>query len=48
VPVAATLEVFEPALFAVTTEPPGGVPKHDPELDPEQFRIILTAAAGST
>jgi len=37
------LEVFTPKLFAVTTEPPGGVVKHDPELDPDRFEIILTA-----
>jgi len=37
------LKVFTPTLFAVTTEPPGGVVKHDPALDPERFKIILTA-----
>ena len=26
-----------------TTEPPGGVVKHNPERDPERYRIILTA-----
>lgn len=45
IPINAKLEVFEPALFAVTTEPPGGVVKHDPQRDPEKYRIILTAAA---
>ncbi len=43
VPINAKLGVADPALFAITTEPPGGVVKHDPELDPERFRIILTA-----
>jgi hypothetical protein len=47
VPIAAGgVRVFEPALFAVTTEPPGGVLQHDPTLDPERFRIIVTAPAG--
>jgi len=46
IPINAKLKVFEPNLFAVTTEPPGGVVKHDPELDPERFRIILTAPVG--
>ncbi|MHC5027824.1 MAG: hypothetical protein ACYTGR_13805 [Planctomycetota bacterium] len=39
--IAAKLEVFEPELFAVTTEPPGGVVKHISDGD---FKIILTAA----
>ncbi|NNF42217.1 MAG: hypothetical protein HKN62_04065 [Phycisphaerales bacterium] len=43
VPFTPKLEVFEPTLFAVTTEPPGGVVEHNPELDPERYRIILTA-----
>ena len=30
----AKLEVFQPALFAITREKPGGVIKHNPELDP--------------
>jgi len=40
IPIRAALDVFEPELFAVTTEPPGGVVKH---VDQGPFRIILTA-----
>jgi len=40
IPINAKLEVFEPQLFAVTTEPPGGVVKHVTQGD---YRIILTA-----
>ncbi len=47
VPINAKLEVFRPTLFAITTEPPGGVVKHDPELNPEKYRIILTAPVES-
>lgn len=43
VPIDAGVKVFEPSLFAVTTEPPGGVVQHDPNLDPGKYRIILTA-----
>jgi anti-sigma-K factor RskA len=43
VPIDAGVKVFEPTLFAVTTEPPGGVVQHDPDLDREKYRIILTA-----
>ena len=42
IPVDAKLPVFDPSLFAVTTEPPGGVVKH---VTRENFRIILTASA---
>jgi hypothetical protein len=35
------LEVVEPYLFAITTEPPGGVVEH---VDRDEFRIVLTAA----
>lgn len=34
------LRVFEPALFAITSEPPGGVVKH---TDTEKHRILLVA-----
>jgi hypothetical protein len=43
VPIRAKLPIVRPVLFAVTTEPPGGVVKHNPERDPERYRIILTA-----
>lgn len=43
VPIDAELRVHQPKLFAVTTEPPGGVVQHDPELDPARYKIILTA-----
>lgn len=44
IPIEAKLAVFDPYLFAITSEPPGGVVKHDPALDPERFRILATAA----
>ena len=44
IPIDAKLAVFDPYLFAITSEPPGGVVKHDPALDPERFRILATAA----
>lgn len=47
VPINAKLEVFKPTLFAITTEPPGGVVKHDPELNPDKYKIILTAPVQS-
>ncbi len=34
------LRIFEPALFAITSEPPGGVVKH---TDTEKHRILLVA-----
>jgi hypothetical protein len=43
VPISAKLPIGRPALFAVTTEPPGGVVKHNAARDPEKYRIILTA-----
>jgi len=43
VPIRSKLPVNEPFLFAVTTEPPGGVVKHNPDRDPDRYRIILTA-----
>jgi hypothetical protein len=44
VPIRAKLPVGKPFLFAVTTEPPGGVVKHNPDRDPDRYRIILTAS----
>lgn len=44
VPIDPAVRVYAPSLFAVTTEPPGGVVRHDPALDPARFRIIATAA----
>jgi hypothetical protein len=44
VPIRAALRVGKPFLFAVTTEPPGGVVKHNPDRDPDRYRIILTAS----
>jgi hypothetical protein len=43
VPIRPKLKVAEPALFAVTTEPPGGVVKHNPTRDRDRYKIILTA-----
>ncbi len=43
VPIEAGVKVFEPTLFAVTTEPPGGVIQHE---GGEKYRIILTAPVG--
>lgn len=43
VPIRAALDIKNPSLFAITTEPPGGVVKHNAERDPERYRIILTA-----
>ena len=43
VPIRAKLTIGKPVLFAVTTEPPGGVVKHNAERDPEKYKIILTA-----
>lgn len=43
VPITAKLPIGKPALFAVTTEPPGGVVKHNAELDPQRYRIVLIA-----
>ncbi|MHC4303355.1 MAG: anti-sigma factor domain-containing protein [Planctomycetota bacterium] len=43
VPIRSKLPVNKPFLFAVTTEPPGGVVKHNPDRDPDRYRIILTA-----
>ncbi|MHC5005836.1 MAG: anti-sigma factor domain-containing protein [Planctomycetota bacterium] len=43
VPIRSPLPVTKPFLFAVTTEPPGGVVKHNPDRDPDRYRIILTA-----
>ncbi|MHC5004356.1 MAG: anti-sigma factor [Planctomycetota bacterium] len=40
------LEVFDPSLFAVTSEPPGGVVEHNPERDPDKFKILMTATVG--
>jgi hypothetical protein len=41
IPIRSKLPVAEPFLFAVTTEPPGGVVKHNPERDPDRYRIVL-------
>ncbi|MHC4588459.1 MAG: anti-sigma factor domain-containing protein [Planctomycetota bacterium] len=43
VPIRSKLPVARPFLFAVTTEPPGGVVKHNPDRDPGRYRIVLTA-----
>jgi hypothetical protein len=43
IPIRSKLHVSAPSLFAVTTEPPGGVVKHNPNRDPSRYRIILTA-----
>ena len=43
VPIRAKLPIGRPVLFAVTTEPPGGVVKHNAQSDPEKYKIILTA-----
>lgn len=48
IPIDAKLDVFDPELFAITTEPPGGVVKHNPDADPDRFKIILTAAPASS
>ena len=40
VPVDAKLHISDPDLFAVTTEPPGGVVKH---IETQRHRIVLTA-----
>ncbi|MFK7960326.1 MAG: hypothetical protein AB8G96_07345 [Phycisphaerales bacterium] len=39
----AKLDVFRPELFAITSEPPGGVVKHNAELDPDRYRIVAVA-----
>jgi hypothetical protein len=44
VPIDAKLPIYDPTLFAVTTEPPGGVVKHNQQRDPDRFRIVLTAS----
>ncbi len=43
IPIRSKLPVAEPFLFAVTTEPPGGVVKHNPDRDPERYRVVLAA-----
>ena len=43
VPIRAKLQIGDRILFAVTTEPPGGVVKHNPDTAPQKFRIVLTA-----
>jgi hypothetical protein len=43
VPIHSKLPVARPFLFAVTTEPPGGVVKHNPDRDPDRYRVVLTA-----
>ncbi len=43
VPIRAKLPVGSPFLFAITTEPPGGVVKHNGERDPDRYRLILKA-----
>jgi len=40
IPVEPKLKVFDPYLFAITTEPPGGVVKH---VDRGPYEIIATA-----
>lgn len=44
VPIDPKLDVSSPSLFAVTTEPPGGVIRHNPDRDP-RYHIVLTAPA---
>lgn len=44
IPIGPAVRVYAPSRFAVTAEPPGGVVRHDPALDPGRFRIIATAA----
>jgi len=41
--ITPAIRVFSPALFAVTSEPPGGVVRHDPDLDPSRYRILVTS-----
>jgi hypothetical protein len=48
VPITPAIRVFDPALFAITSEPPGGVVRHDPQLDPQRYRILVTSAAQSS
>jgi hypothetical protein len=43
VPIHSKLPVARPFLFAVSTEPPGGVVKHNPDRDPDRYRVVLTA-----
>jgi hypothetical protein len=43
VPIDAKLEIFEPTLFAVTTEPPGGVVVHEDD-QARGYAIVLTAS----
>jgi DNA/RNA-binding domain of Phe-tRNA-synthetase-like protein len=43
VPIDAKLEIFEPTLFAVTTEPPGGVVVHEDD-EARGYAIVLTAS----
>jgi hypothetical protein len=45
VPIRSKLPIARPSLFAVTTEPPGGVVKHNPDRDPDRYRVILTGPA---
>lgn len=46
-PITPAIRVFDPSLFAITSEPPGGVVRHDPQLDPQRYRILVTSAAQS-
>lgn len=41
VPIDAKLDVFDLAAVAITSEPPGGVVKHDPELDPDRYSMLV-------
>jgi anti-sigma-K factor RskA len=43
VPIDAKLEIFEPTLFAVTAEPPGGVVVHEDD-EARGYAIVLTAS----
>ena len=43
VPINAKLEIFDPSLFAVSTEPPGGVVVHEDD-EVRGYAILLTAS----
>lgn len=46
VPIDAKLDVFQPTMFAVTTEPPGGVVVHEDD-ETRGYAIVLTASPAS-
>jgi hypothetical protein len=47
IPIDAKLPVGAPTLFAITSEPPGGVVEHNPGRDPERYRIVASAPVTS-